>query len=97
MDEKELLRTVPLFSELSGPEHAEDDLAPVVAEDRDLDPAVDDDEEEVALLVLEEDDGVLRVAPARREAAQARDVGVGELGGERHGPEQLFLVHHGLP
>ena len=80
-----------------GAEHGQDDLAPVVAEDRDLDPPLQDHEEEVAFLVLEEDHRVLGVAPARGDPGQAGDVVVAELREDRDGPQELPLVHSWPP
>src|SRR5260221_13079739 len=82
-----------LAEEVAGTEDGEDHLTSVVSEDGDLDPPLQDHEEEVALLVLEEDDGVFRVAPARREPGKARDVRVGQLREDGDGAEEFLLVH----
>src|SRR6185503_17155929 len=82
-----------LAEEVAGAEDGEDDLAAVVTEDSDLDPTLEDHEEEVALFVLEEDDGVLRIAPPGRQLGKARDVRVGQLREDRYRAEKLLLVH----
>ena len=86
-----------LPEEVAGAEHGEDDLPPVVAQDRDLDAPLQDHEEEVAFLVLEEDHRVLGVAPPRGHPGQAGDVLVAELREDRDRPQELPLVHPWRP
>ena len=74
-------------------EHAENDFAPVLADQHDLDPAITDDEQGISRVVLEQNDAALRIALLARQLCEALQLGVIELGEERNCPQEVGDLH----
>ena len=78
---------------LAQTEHAEDDLASVLADEHDLHAPVADDEQGIARIVLEQNDAALRIALLARQLGEALQLGVVELGEERNRPQEVGDLH----
>ena len=74
-------------------EDAEDHLAPVLADEDDLDPTVAYDEEGITRIIFEDDDAPLRIVLLPRQFAKALQLGVVELGEDRNGAKEVADIH----
>ena len=77
---------------LADAEHAEDDLASVLADEHDFDTALADDEQRIAGIVLEEDDAAARIELLARELAEALELGSVEAAEQRHRRRKSAVV-----